>query len=129
MKLQQIILISKEAQERYNERELQKYIAKGPLKLLTRAFESSAQFMGRDESKHFNSVVTDWIDNQDCDMKILSSPSDDINQTHLWTAEMMGIPSVHVFESNEEGADLVLTVIGPADPEEMQDFLLDTEDY
>lgn len=123
--LKQVLLISEDVRAKYTDKEMQKFIAKAPLKLLTRCFETSEAFVGRDESQHFHKVVTDWIDNQDTNMELLSTQTVDENETYLWTAEMMGVPSVHV----RDGDSIVCTVLGPALSEELDEITVGCEEY
>lgn len=94
-------------------------IAKAPMKLVTRMFDGSANFIGKSEATEYQKIINSWIDDFDQETKVLLIDSDDSLLNYQMTAELCGCPTAIIKSNESENAVLIL---GPWEPEVLDDI-------
>ncbi len=122
--IKQIIIVPR---DKVVDNEITLAIAKAPMKLITRLFESGKNFIGRHEATEYEKTVLEWIDKHDQETIILQTDTTDDMQAFFWTAEMMGIPSDYVYK---KGTDTPLVaVLGPYTTEALDEIVGTLDPY
>lgn len=123
MDLKQVIIINHD--NTLDRATQEKCLAKASMSLMTRCFEGAEGFIGKHENKTFHKVVIDWIDNHDQEIELYEVHDADMCDVYFWTAEVEGIPSKHIYHNKE----LACTVIGPAESDRLDAFLIGIDLY